>query len=157
MSEKQVTIGNLQEHINELQDMLMASPVLVVSIQDASTGKWGMARLWRVWMKATSDWMTKQGATMPLVIQKDGQPYGKRPFDEDDAHALFTYQWLGSDENGKRLSWAKSQQKDSGRVATRGERYDAMRKHEQWALERGILLMKPRDSEYMKIAQECGE
>ena len=43
---------------------------------------------------------------------------------------------------------------DGMRPATRGERFDALRRHEAWATERGIRLFNPRDSEYRELMKE---
>jgi hypothetical protein len=102
-------------------------------------------------MATTADFMAKNGVTMPLMVNSDGVTYSNRPFNADDAHELFTRQHLGVDDNGVRLSWAKSGEQ---RKATKGERFDALRKHEAWASERGIILFKPRDSEYSKLTEQ---
>jgi len=144
---------NLQSLINALQDELQSTPLLLVTTSDPSTGKWGMAKLWRAWMATTGEWMAQQGATMPLCLNSDGSHYGSRPFNADDAHELFTARWLGVDADGIRLSWSK-QGHDDMRPATRGERFHALQLHEQWASDKGIILLKPRDSEYMQIERE---
>lgn len=118
-----------------------------------STGKWGMTKLWRAWMGSTGKWMAGNGATMPLCLRKDGSHYGKREFTPDDAHELFTAQWLGMDADGNRLSWSRKG-RDGMRAATKGERYIAMLKHQDWASERGIMLFKPRDSEFSELERE---
>lgn len=144
---------NINSLFEELSKELEMAPLIVVSSQNASTGKWGMARLWRAWMSSTAAWMVKNGATMPLCLNKDGSCYGNRPFNPDDAHELFTIQWLLVDSDGTRLSWAKKSH-DGMRAATKGERFLAMFKHEQWSIERGIMLFKPRDSEYSRLENE---
>ena len=157
MKEKQVSDHNLQEFMSEIQNEIAEHKLVIVSSQPMKVGKWGMARLWRAWMETTAKFMAGNGVTMPLMINKDGALYGSRPFNKDDAHNLFTRQHLGSDELGRRLSWAKSIKKedeDKSRVATKGERFDALRKHEDWCVEKGISLFKPRDSEYEQIEQE---
>ena len=110
------------------------------------TGKWSMTRLWRSWMGSTAKFMADHGCTMPLMIKKDGSIYGKRPFNGNDAHELFTAQWLGEDAQGNRLSWAK----DGDNIADKGQRLTAMMKHEQYMSERGIKFMIPRESDYFK-------
>ena len=151
MKEYQVSNHNIQTFFDEIQKELLAEKLIIVNSQPAGTGKWGMARLWRGWMSTTAKFMAGNGAKMPLMIKDDGSWYGSRPFDENDAHELFTRQWLGVDENGARLSWAKSGEQ---RKATKGERFNALRKHEEWAINKGIILFKPRDSEYEKLEQE---
>ena len=149
----QLSKSNLDRFMQDIEFELSKSPHLVVSTQDATTGKWGMARLWRTWMSSTAKYMAANGCTMPLMLKEDGSLYGKRPFNHDDAHELFTSQWLGVDSEGIRLSWAKTEH-DGMRVATKSERFFAMLKHEQWAIEKGITLLKPRDSEFAKMEQE---
>ena len=144
---------NLQSLINALQDELQSTPLLLVTTSDPATGKWGMAKLWRAWMATTGEGMAQQGATMPPCSREDGTAWGSRPFNANDAHELFTMRWLGSDSTGTRLSWAKADH-DGMRAATRGERYHAMVQHEAWAGDRGIILIKPRDSEYAEIERE---
>ena len=97
--------------------------------------------------------MAANGATMPLCISANGQNYGSRPFNADDAHELFTARWLGVDADGNRLSWSK-QGREGMRAATKGERFLAMQQHEDWATERGIILLNPRDSEYRQLERE---
>lgn len=133
----------------ELKD----DPELLVSSQNAKVGKWGMAKLWRAWMKTTADYMAFRGCIMPLFIKTDGSSYGERPFNKDDAHELFTAQWLGCDENGDRLSWSKKG-RNGMRPATKGERFHAMQQHEEWCLSRAIIIIKPNDSEYSNLAAE---
>lgn len=151
MKEFQVSNHNLQLFMEEIQKELSEDKLLIVNSQPAGTGKWGLARLWRMWMDSTAKFMAGNRARMPLFIKEDGSWYGSRPFDVNDAHELFTRQWLGVDEAGTRLSWAKS---GDQRKATKGERFNALRKHEQWAIEKGIILFKPRGSEYEKLEQE---
>ena len=151
MKDIQVSSHNLQQFMEELQVEIDEHKLIIINSQPAGTGKWGMARLWRGWMATTAKFMAGNGVKMPLMINKDGEWYGSRPFNAGDAHELFTRQHLGVDENGVRLSWAKS---GDQRKATRGERFNALRKHEEWASIKGITLFKPRNSEYEQIEQE---
>lgn len=150
MKDFQLNKHNLGQFWIDTQNMLEEKPNLVVSMQEAGSGKWGMARLWRMWMSTTGEWMASQGVTMPMFITPEGKFVGKRPFNAEDAHELFTSRWLGVDENGLRLSWSRSGH-DGMRPATKGERLGALRSHEEYANERGLLLFKPRDSEYQKL------
>jgi hypothetical protein len=152
MKDYQVAKHSLPLFMRELERELDEHTFLLVSTQDPRTGKWGMARLWRMWMNTTGEWMAGRGATMPLCL-KDGKPWGERAFTPEDAHELFTAQWLGLDADGTRLSWSKSG-RDGMRAATKGERFIAMQRHENWALEKGITLFQPRDSEYRQLQQE---
>lgn len=151
MKEFQVSKHNIDVYFEELLKELDENGLLICTSQPASTGSWGMAKLWRMWMTPTAKFMNDAGAWMPLVFSKDGKPYGKRPFSPEDAHDLFTREHLGVDEKGERLSWAKS---GDQRKATKSERFGALRKHEQWCFDRGIQLFKPRGSEYDKLTQE---
>ncbi len=151
MTDRVITNDNLEEFFEELVIALDEHKVLNASFQPVSTGKWSMARLWRGWMATTADYMAKNGVTMPLMVNADGVTYSSRPFNSDDAHELFTRQHLGVDENGVRLSWAKSGEQ---RKATKGERFNALRLHEEWASSRGISLFKPRGSEYDKLIDQ---
>lgn len=151
MKEYQVSSHNLQKFMDEIQSELEEYPLLIVSTQQMNTGKWGMAKLWRAWMESTAKFMAGNGVSMPLMYDKNGNPYGSRPFNANDAHELFTRQHLGVDESGERLSWAKN---GTQRKATKGERFNALQRHEAWASEKGIILFKPRGSEYDKLEQE---
>lgn len=153
MKDYQVAKHNLATVIPLIEDELEKTPFLLLTTQDPGIGKWGMTRLWRAWMSPTAKCMAGQGITMPLCIAADGTYYGSRPFNEQDAHELFTAKWLGVDGEGNRLSWAKKDH-DGKRAANKGERYFALQRHECWASERGITLFKPRDSEYMAIERE---
>lgn len=119
--------------------------------ESSGNGKWGMARLWRKWMAITAQYMANNGSVMPLMIQKDGSWYGSRPFDANDAHELFTRQWLGTDKEGNRLSWQK---KEGANIADKGQRFMAMMKHQNWCIEKGIDLPLPRDSEYHELQEQ---
>lgn len=154
MKDFQVRNHNLELFIEEIQKELSEEKLLIINTQPAGTGKWGMARLWRSWMAVTAKFMAGNGVKMPLMLKKDGSWYGSRPFDANDAHELFTRQWLGVDQEGTRLSWAKS---GDQRKATKGERFNALRKHEEWSINKGIILFKPRGSEYEKLEQEQNE
>lgn len=156
MTDYHLTQGNKRQVAKDILSELEKKGHLIVSTKSADTGKWGMARLWRAWMEKTAVWMAQNGATMPLMINSKGEWYGTRKFNKDDAHELFTHKFLGCDKYGNRLSWSKSGNKES-RSATKGERYTAMLRHENWATERGIQLMVPRDSEYMKLKDESGD
>ena len=130
MSELVVTNHNLQDAFNLITKELEDNPAIVVKISSAYEGKWGMARLWRLWMATTAKFMAQNGVTQSLYIDSKGIAHGSRPFDENDAHELFTMRWLGTDEKGNRLSWAKTS-KDGRRKADKGERYHALMQHEE--------------------------
>ena len=148
MKEFTVTNATLQDFFEELVNEIDEHGALICSSQPVGVGKWTLARLWRGWMATTAKYMASNGVTMPLMINADGVTYASRPFDANDAHELFTRQHLGVDENGVRLSWAKSGEQ---RKATKGERFHALRQHELWCFDRGITLFKPRIGEYKEL------
>ena len=155
MKELHVTKNNLDELLEAVQDALEKEPHLVIEIKGMKTGKWGLARLWRSWVSTVAKYMAANGVKMPLMLDHVGVQYGTRPFNADDAHELFTHKFMPVGENGQRLSWSKSGSKDS-RAATKGERFHALRQLEIWSVERGITLLKPRDSDYVKLSNEGG-
>ena len=185
MTERVVTNDNLEAVFEEIVLALDEHKALNLTFKKTGTGKWGMARLWRGWMSTTADFMANNGVTMPLMVQvkssesREGLSYyiekakecigkgnyimvgyGSRPFNAEDAHELFTRQHMGADEKGRRLSWAKSinnEDEDKERVATKGERFNALRRHEEWASSRGITLFKPRNSEYQQLINKQEE
>ena len=150
---KDVSVNNntILSYFEDLVKEIDEHGTVICSSQPASTGKWGMARLWRAWMSTTAKFMAQNGVTMPLMINSEGVSYSNRPFNADDAHELFTRQHLGVDESGIRLSWAKT---GNQRKATKGERFHALRNHEIWASDRGIILFKPRTSEYQELTDK---
>ncbi len=146
---REVAAGNAGDFIDEILST-NGTAYVEISREKATTGKWGMARLWRAWMATTAKWMSENGAKMPLVINKDGGQYGSRPFNADDAHELFSAKFLPTLPNGERLSWSKDT--GNGRVkADRAQRLHAMQQHDAWATERGIYLFRPGDSEYQQL------
>jgi len=153
MKDYLVTEETIKEFTLAVAIELRDSPSLLFTSQDPSIGKWGMAKLWRMWMSETAKFMAANGSVMPLMIAKDGSWFGERPFNEKDAHELFTSQWLGLDGEGKRLSWAKDD-REGMRKATKAERYIAMMKHENWCIEKGINLPAPKDSDYFRMKKE---
>lgn len=118
-----------------------------VKLKDAETdtGSLSMLQTWRMWMREVAAHMTHQGCTMPLYFDSKGQPHGTRPFNENDAHELFTGKLLGRDKDGKRLSWAK---KNGEQIATKEQRLFAMDKLVVWATERGIPITIPNSGDY---------
>lgn len=138
-SDLRALVSDIHDHFDENETSLR-----IQITESSGNGKWGMARLWYKWMQITADYMAVNGCTMPMMIDKQGKPYGTRPFNEKDAHELFTSQWLGLDSNGNRMSWRKS---EGANVADKGQRFIAMLRHEQWCLEKGIQLPQPRNSE----------
>lgn len=152
MKDKVTTRHNISDVFQELELELSTNEILLLTTTNPVNHKWSMAKLFRMWMVPTAVHMRNTGWTMPLGY-KNGKPYGKRLFDSNDSYELFTAFHGGVDEDEKRLSWTKKG-RDGMRPATNGERFDMLRKHENWALEKDVILMKPRDSEYWKMEEE---
>ena len=124
-----------------------------VRISDQETGPMTLLNLWKMWMRSVAAFMAANGSVMPLMIKKDGSWYGQRAFNEGDANELFTVKYLGVDAEGMRLSWSKSG-RDGMRPATKTERFIALQRLEAWATDKGIVLSKPRRSEYFAMEEE---
>lgn len=155
MKDYPLTKHNLEAFVEALMYELEETPILVANTHDPKIGKWGMARLWRSWMSKTAKHMAKNGYTMPLLVKADGSSYGNRPYNEHDAHDLFTSRWLGVDSDGNRLSWARKAH-DNMRPANKSERFMAMLKHEAFCLDQSILIHTPRDSDFFKLKEDSG-
>jgi hypothetical protein len=157
MTDLLVDSKNLESAINSLRDAVASNSCgVVMTIKDGSTGKWTMARLWRAWIAEIAKWMAANGATMPLVIKPNGWWYGTRPFSAEDCHELMCSHLLGVDNEGVRLSWAKKAH-GGMRPATKGERFLALQKLEAWAIEKGIKLFKPNNSEMSQLENQTNE
>ena len=150
MAEFQIETKSLEWFVGQLKDMLEHQKTLNIEVKSHSVGKWGMARLWWSWMTVTAKHLSDTGVTMPLHIMRDGKNYGTRPFNANDAHELFTYQWMGADQNGSRYSWAKSSN-DGSIVADKSRRFLAMCRHEDFCVKLAINLPKPKDSEFQDL------
>ena len=118
-----------------------------------SKGSLSMLGLWFLWMGETSDYMAGNGVTMPLMISAAGKYVGSRPFNKDDAHALFSAKWLGSDENGNRLSWSRDKKHPDKTIADTGQRHHALSLHDIWCTEKGIKITIPIKSEYRELME----
>ena len=121
--------------------------VMRCEVKSESTGTIPMIRTWYGWMRETALHMAHMGCTMPLCIDVHGNPHGSRPFNEKDAHELFTIKWLGCDEQSRRYSWSMSKDADLTQ-APFSKRLYAMDRHCQYCSERGIKITIPRTGEY---------
>lgn len=126
---------------------------LVVRRKESGTGSTPMLRTWRKWMAETAQYMAASGCSMPGYIDRRGEPHGRRPFNADDAHELFTMRWLGSDEKGNRYSWKMRDNSGEVTPAPKSKRLYAMDKHLAFATERGIKLTVPREGEYAELSR----
>lgn len=147
-----LTKYNIELFVKKLEDELEKEPILMVETKKATVGKWTLARLWRVWMSITTKWFAEQGYGL-TITNKAGKYGSVIPFNAENIHEQFTIKWLGTDEDGIRLSWSKKDH-DGMRAANQGERYHALRCHEEWCLGKGIDLTNPRNSEYRKLQEK---
>lgn len=127
-----------------------------VQIKPESTGTVPMLKTWRGWMNETALAMRHYGCTMPLYVDKDGNPKGSRPYSSQDAHEHFTSVYLGVDELGRRKSWSMSKDPDFIQ-ASMADRLWAMNTHLDWCSEKGIKLTIPENSEFRKENQKVKE
>lgn len=111
-----------------------------------------MLRTWRGWMTQIAEYMSANGATMPLW-SKNGEPYGQRPFNAEDAHEAFTKLFLGCDDNEQRYSWSLCK-KGKSNQAPKSKRLYAMEKMQAWALNKGIVLKTKENSEYFRLQRK---
>lgn len=129
--------------------------IVKLKVADTDTGSLSMMKTWRMWMAEAAVHMCHLGCSMPLYYDGDGNPHGTRPFNENDAHELFTSKLLGTNDLGERLSW-KMDSDGGATVATREQRLLAMDKFDNWAAERGIRITIPRLGAYAEY-KECQE
>lgn len=133
--------GDLAQSIEEI---IQAGGEAKVSVVKKSTRTIPMNKLWRMWTQQTADWMNRQGAKIE-VKNKKGELIHNRPVNSQDAHEMFVMHWLGlTEENERELT----------RDMQKGRMLYLMEKHSEWAVQKGLLLTYPSDSEYNKLKQE---
>lgn len=113
-----------------------------ITVTKKSTRTLSMNALWRgKWMYETAEWMNNQGV-MIETKNVHGKVINKRPVTHNDAHEMFVMHWLGSnDDNARELT----------RDMQKGRMLHLMNKHQEWALEKGLMLTYPSDSEFSKL------
>lgn len=153
MKDYRVNRHNAAEFIELLNAELLQHGELILTTQPAAIGTWGLAKLWRVWITITHEFMKGNQVRIPTKFAEDGTWLKTRAITVQDTYELFTRCWMGVDEQGRRLSWAKNDKPDQ-RTATKGERFNCLRQHEQWALLNGIDLYKPRGNEYTALEDQ---
>ncbi|MGJ0580742.1 hypothetical protein ACR71G_22555 [Xenorhabdus bovienii] len=100
-----------------------------------------MNRTWRMWMNTTGDWLRARGVVIDIK-NGAGEVVLSKPITDEETHEYFVGHWLGRDENGER---------EKTRNMDKGNMLELMEKHEQWCIEKGIPIIIPSDSEYMKL------
>lgn len=157
MHDYRVNKHNLNEFVAALIADISERGEVIVSTQPAAIGEWGMSKLWRVWMGITHQWLKGNNVKMPVYIdESSGLWTTSKHLSLQDTHEMFTLAWLGVDSNGKRLTWSMDD-KGACRAATQGERLFCMQQHEQWALNNGINLFKPRGNEMSQLEKQTNE
>ena len=143
---------------DELERIISEGGEAKAVITRKSNGTIPMLRLWRMWMRDVAIHMAKRGRTMPMYIDEKGVNRGKRPFNENDAHVAYSHLCLGCDEIGNRLSWCvKSDEYEGRKAASIGQKVKALDKIYQFAMEEGIKLRIPSNTEYQKLKDKQDE
>ncbi|EOD9553068.1 hypothetical protein ACJ7RV_002184 [Vibrio parahaemolyticus] len=132
---------------------------LRVKITTKNNGTLPMLKLWRMWMADIAKFQIRRGATMPILAPQtmpDGsiewKTIGSRPYNENDAHEVYTHLLLGCDERGIRYSWAVHTDNFEGRkVAPIERKLFAMQKFHQFCIEHSIPIRIPERSEYQEL------
>lgn len=121
----------------------------IVKLKKANTktGSWPMLKTWYMWQAEIARHLAHNGRTVPIYYDERGNPIGSRPFDERDAHAAFTYMFLGMDNDGNRLSW-KLDSDGGENVATKERRLLAMDKFVQYCAEQLVPITIPNQGDY---------
>ena len=111
-------------------------------------GSLNMSKTWRMWMAEASAHWHHRGITMPHYVDAKGVPHGTRPINAEDCHQMYTMTFMGSDEQGNRLSWKMEGGDDGATVATKEQRLFAMDRFVQMAAEYAIPITIPRIGAY---------
>ena len=139
----------------EIDQIVEAGGEARVITTKKSNGTIPLLKLWRMWMKDIASYLASQGRKMPLGMDKDGNWYGSRPYEPNDAHEAYSYLCLGCDEFGVRYSWVVNSDEFEGRTAAPlGVRLRAMDKLYKHAMEEGIKLRIPKNTEYEELTKK---
>ncbi|MEQ4652318.1 hypothetical protein AB7092_05830 [Providencia rettgeri] len=103
-----------------------------------------MNKTWRMWIETTGDWLRARGVVIDIK-NGAGEVVLSKPITNEETHEYFVGHWLGRDENGER---EKTRKMDKARMLY------MMEKHEEWCIEKGIPIIIPNDSEYMKLKEQ---
>lgn len=137
--------------IDEIQSIIDNDREAKVVVTKKSNGTLSLDRHWRALMAQSAEIMQSYGVTMRFQSKK-GLGAFERPFTPEDAHDLFTYQFMPIGENGQRKSWSKGG-RDGMEVADTGERCRALEQLYAYWMEKGHSLERFRDSEYEKLQE----
>ena len=128
-----------------IDEIVEAGGVAKVVVTKKATRTLAMNKLWHgFWMPQTAEWMKSQGVKVEIKNQ-NGDTISSRYPNAKDAHEMFVMHWLGLTDEGLR---------ELTRDMQKGRMLYLMDKHSQWAVEKGLLLTYPSDSEYNTLKQQ---
>lgn len=155
MAELEINSANAETEgprlIDGIQAIIDDGGTARVKYTKKSNGTLSLDRQWRALMKQSAEIMKLYGVTMRFQSKK-GLGAFERPFTPEDAHDLFTYQFMSIGEGGQRKSWSKAG-RDGMDVADTGDRCRALEQLYAYWLERGHSLERFKDSEYEKLQE----
>lgn len=155
MAELEINSANAETEgpklIDGIQAIIDDGGTARVKYTKKSNGTLSLDRHWRALMAQSAEIMRSYGVTMRFQSKK-GLGAFERPFTPEDAHDLFTYQFMPIGEDGQRKSWSKAG-RDGMEVADTGERCRALEQLYAYWLEKGHSLERFRDSEYEKLQE----
>ena len=121
--------------IDAIQAIIDENGTARIVLTKKSNGTLSLDRHWRALMKQSAEIMRSYGVTMRFQSKK-GLGAFERPFTPEDAHDLFTYQFMPIGEDGQRKSWSKSG-RGGMEVADTGERCQALEQLYAYWMEKG--------------------
>ena len=86
-----------------------------------------------------------------VVFLKEKNP-GAKDLTEEDLKELLKFRYLGTEDKTVGTTVIPAQVRRTSKLDT-GEMFDFMEQVHEWALDLGIQLSHPQDSEYMKLQQ----
>ena len=86
-----------------------------------------------------------------VVFLKEKNP-GAKDLTEEDLKELLKFRYLGTEDKAVGTTVIPAQVRKTSKLDT-GEMFDFMEQVHEWALDLGIKLTHPQDSEYMKLQQ----
>lgn len=145
---KQNINTELESIYNEIDAIHADGGEARIEITKKATRTKSMNALWRgKWMPETAAWMRGRDVLVEIKNSK-GKVISSRPVTADDAHSMFVMHWLGCNDEGLR---------ELTRDMQKSRMLFMMDKHSHWAVEKGLLLTYPSDSEFNKLKEAQNE
>jgi len=138
-------VGRLGQEIDQIVEA--GGEAKVTTVTKATRTKSMNALWWGFWIPQTAEWMNNNGARIEVKNQH-GKVIHTRQVEPDDAHAMFVSHWLGATDKGLR---------ELTRDMQKSRFLFMMDKHSHWAVEKGLLLTYPEDSEYSRLKRQTEE